>query len=124
MKRNQQPVPDLLLERFRLRELPADMVAAIERRLETDSILLGRLQALDESDAEIRARDQETALAASISARMRTHAPARRLPLAARWLVLATAVLLVAVPLWPRSAESDARVKGDAASLFVYRKSG
>src|SRR5262249_34706171 len=53
MSRN---IPDLVLERYRLKELPETSARAVEHMLAADPSLRARLDALDRSDADIRAR--------------------------------------------------------------------
>jgi len=53
MNRN---IPDLVLERYRLNELPETSARAVEHMLAADPALRARLDALDRSDADIRAR--------------------------------------------------------------------
>ena len=46
------PLPDWVIERYRLGELPADELAAIRARSTRDPELSARLKALDEDDAD------------------------------------------------------------------------
>ena len=114
-------IPDLLLERYRLNELPASEMQEIERQAAGNPALRSRLGDLAESDAEIRGRYAPEVLAAR-------HAPQRR---TVRGLVfagaLASAVLaiLVALPRFPAFVPSTDRVKGAANGrpvLAVYRR--
>jgi len=131
-------VPDLLLERYRLGELSPPEIEELRRRLAADEGLRARLQALDDSDREIRrryppdwlsARIQERlgADAAQPSPRVRRRNFSWRLPVSA-----AAAAVLVIVVGWqilgPRDlevarksldgAESGVRIKGDSLVLF------
>ncbi|HEX6465552.1 MAG TPA: hypothetical protein VFZ98_13915 [Vicinamibacterales bacterium] len=115
-------IPDLVLEQYRLNELPETSVRAVEQMLAVDPALRARLDALDRSDADIRAR---------YSPRMSIHdkrAPSRRLVL--RLLTaaaIASTALLVFFAL-PRTASSPPdgdRVKGAVTarpSLAIYRR--
>ena len=50
---NDGPVADITLERYRLKELPADVVAGLERRMRADDQLRRRVDALALSDEQI-----------------------------------------------------------------------
>jgi len=140
-------VPDLVLERYRLGELPAAEAEALERRLELEPDLAARLAALDRSDEEIRRRYPPAWLAEQIQQRRRPAAasiasPARRWLL--RWpvptaLAAAATLALVLAPrlLSPPSLESVVgarpapsapaalsgdRIKGLQPSLVLFRK--
>jgi hypothetical protein len=120
-------IPDLLLERYRLRELPDAAHAAVERAAIADPAVRARLDALAQSDAEIRERYEPGVLAPFDSLRsLRAGAPRRR---TRRALVLtgalATAVLALVVAT-PRLAVTpdDTRIKGVTGrpALAVYRR--
>src|SRR3954469_4703636 len=116
-------IPDLLLERYRLNELPQAATAAIEREIADDPAAAERLAALARSDEEIRA----------------AYAPARFAPPAGprpasprAWVLagtLATIVmaLLAITPRLPMDTGGEAgevRIKGAVGgrpSLSVYR---
>ena len=55
-RRDTGGVPDLVLERYRLGELPPAEAEALERRLAVEPELAARLEALDRSDEETRRR--------------------------------------------------------------------
>jgi hypothetical protein len=134
-------VPDLILERYRLGELPRAEAEALERRLRDDAGLRARLQALDRSDAEIRRRYPPAWLAERV--RTRRAAPASKGPsprpvFAWRWAVplaaaAAAMLLLVLAPRLvsppsgqpaarpPAAADSGNRIKGLKPSLQVFR---
>lgn len=140
------PVPDVLLERYLLGELPEARRVELDLRIKSDTTLRRRLDALRRSDAEILALlPAPPALAARPSPRASRPAPLRRLPRPAPWLrvaapALATLALLAAgIHLGgPRSAApadadtavavaaandfDDIRLKGGEASLVIYRK--
>jgi hypothetical protein len=125
---NSQPnrtVPDLLLERFRLGELPERDALELRRRIDSDHALQERLAALERSDAEILAHHPGSAVARTIRARLAPGGPrtrARRVR--AMWLVPATvAFVVVAIGLLPL-LESTRReqLKGAGPTLVVYRK--
>ena len=144
MSRDSDPVsvPDLVLERHRLGELPPGEAEALARRLDRDEGLRRRLEALDRSDEEIRRLYPPDWLAGRIRERLGREHPARPAP-RATWSVswpaptaLAVAAALVAV-LWPRlpspppvapavepgpaEATGD-RIKGLKPALVLFRK--
>lgn len=136
---NTENVPDLLLERYRLGEMSPTETEEMRRLLATDEALRARLQALDESDEEIRRRYPSGWLAERIQEKLRTDIerpmPSRgltrfgwRLPfaVAAAGLVIALGWRLF-VPLYLEpgrqvqdSIESGDRLKGDL--LVIFRK--
>lgn len=127
-------VPEILVERLRLGELPPEVAARVRARLEARGEL-GRLQALAADDAAILAR--HPSLPRHVLARV-AGAPGRRVG-AVRWVpllavVAATMVLALRVPIeagvprWSSSSGDPTertdltdRVKGDPA-LFVWRE--
>jgi hypothetical protein len=135
-------VPDLILERYRLGELPPADAEALERGLRDDAGLRERLQALERSDAEIRRRYPPAWLAERV--RLRRAAPAWKEPhprpaFARRWAVplaaaAALTVLLVLAPRLvgppsakpavrpPAAADSGDRIKGLEPALQLFRK--
>lgn len=128
-------VPEILVERLRLGELPPEVAARVRARLEARGEL-GRVQALAADDAAILAR--HPSLPRHVLARVAAGAPERRAG-AVRWVpllavVAATMVLALRVPIEagvPRSSSSSGdptertdltdRMKGDPA-LFVWRE--
>jgi hypothetical protein len=123
-------VPDLLLERYLLRELPRVETEDLERQLEGDASLRARLRALEESNQAIRHSYPAAWLAEQVNARLesaggvRTHRPLRAIYWAVPAGVAAVVILLVAVV--PRTAESPDgdgdRIKGLGPSLALYRR--
>src|SRR5215471_10638729 len=115
-------IPDLVLERYNLNELPETSARAVELMVAADPALRARLDAIDVSDAEIRR--QHTPLIAIHDKRV----PSRRFVL--RVLMAATlgATALLIVCALPRSASNTPdgdRIKGSAAvrpSLAIYRR--
>src|SRR5262245_17617717 len=51
--RDASPVPDIVLERYRLGELPRHEIERLESRMARDATLRARVSALDASDADI-----------------------------------------------------------------------
>jgi len=131
---NDPPVPDLVLERYHLGELPEAHAARLLERLRTDAALQARLDQLVQSDAEIR----ESALVQQLAARVTEQAEDRpRLAtggFSQRHLAMAMAGILVSILAvwqpWARdpghaqgASDSDDRIKGDS-TLLLYRKTG
>lgn len=116
-------VPDLILEQYRLNELPADEAERIASHLRRDPALRSRLEALERSDEEIARAYPRDWLAQRIRARVSAPTPpvhnglVRPLALTSAF---ATVVLVLLIPLVTNS-DSD-RVKGLAPSLAVYRR--
>ena len=114
--------PDLLLERYRLHELPASDYAAIERDMAASPSLRARIEALSASDAEIHEQYGPAAF-------LRPAVPQRRRQWARQFLLAgslaAGAIALVAtLPGLPMTMPSTERSKGSAAdrpALAVYR---
>jgi hypothetical protein len=135
-------VPDLILERYRLGELPRAEAEALERRLGEDAGLRARLSALERSDAEIRRRYPPTWLAERILLRLATPASKGAHPRPAfawRWAapLAAVAAALVLLVLAPRlvgppagtpagrpaaAPDSADRIKGLVPALQIFRK--
>jgi hypothetical protein len=109
-------VPDLILEQYRLNELPLEQAARIERLLRDDAALRDRLSALERSDEEIARRYPPVWIAERVRERLAAPpAAAPQRPRRVRRLVLVAALaagaLAVAVVLPWRAAvpapESD-----------------
>src|SRR5512143_1522390 len=101
-------VPDLVLERYRLGELPRTEAEALTERLRSDEGLRLRLEALERSDEEIRRRYPSASLAATVRERIAVErgpkpAPGARAGWTFRWrlpaaLAVAAALFVVLVP--------------------------
>lgn len=136
-------VPDLLLERYRLGELPPAEAEALRQRLESDGELRLRLEALAGSDAGLRRALPAAGLAARVrerlaerreSARQAKHRALRAWPLPAGLAVVASVVLAVVLrtrapepSLMPSAApsvtaEDGERIKGRRPALALFRK--
>ena len=132
-------VPDLVLERYRLGELPVEDAAHLERRLEIDRSLRDRIAALDASDHDIRRRYPPEWLAERVRARLETSgstAPPQAYSLFRRWpvpaaLAAAATLLLVLLPrtvelpfteTGPDTSASSDRVKGLQPALTLFRR--
>ena len=122
-------IPDILLERYRLKELPPDEAAQLEDRLRRDEPLRRRLEALDRSDEEIR----RSGVLERLSDRVPHSQPARRrlrafgaMPaaVAAAAVVILIVMLRVEAP-WTGPTDpvdSGDRIKGLTPSLALYRR--
>jgi hypothetical protein len=126
-------VPDLVLERYHLGEMPPDESAAFERRLHGDEELRRRLLILKASDEEIRRRYPADVMGAQV--RRRLEAGAKDVPRAAgagffglRWRTVAVLagvlvlVVLVGPPLLGPGDDPGDRVKGLDPTLLLFRK--
>jgi hypothetical protein len=128
-------VPDLILEQYRLNELPPEEANRLAARLRADAALRERLEAIEKSDQDIKEQHPPDALAQRVRERM----PSRTRPSGIRRLVLATALtgsaaaIAFALP-WssPWSVMTPAaggdrgdrgdRIKGLTPALSVYRR--
>jgi hypothetical protein len=115
-------IPDLVLERYRLNELPETSARAVEQMLAADPALRARLDALDRSDADIRAR---------YSPLISVHdkrGPLRRLVLRALTAAAVGATALLVFFALPRAVQNSGdvdRIKGTASSrpaVAIYRR--
>jgi hypothetical protein len=119
-------LPDILLERYRLRELPPDEAARLADRIRGDDVLRRRLEALDRSDDDIRS----SGVLDRVVARMpRAHpAPRRRLvayvaiPAAVAAMALAAAFVVPWTDTPPPGGDRGDRIKGLTPALTVYRR--
>lgn len=132
-----RPMPEILLERYRLGELPAAAMADVRARCEADPDLRARLEALDRSDAAILAAHPPAAMARrsprpGLSGRRPAWPVLGRKTLWAAPAGLALACgLLLAVRHLPdpgntqvtESPEAyEVRLKGSEAGLAIFRK--
>ena len=69
---DERSVPDLVLERHRLGELPSAEQDEFTRRIDAEPELRHRLAALEHSDGELRRRFETGQLAARVRARLAT----------------------------------------------------
>jgi len=122
-------IPDLILEQYRLGELPRAEADRVSRLLSEDPALRARHEALDQSDEEIARAYPAGWLAQRIRARLPAPdagAPfGWRVPLA---VVATLALAVLVVPRWiaPRGGVaptvSEDRIKGLKPSLAIYRR--
>lgn len=134
-------IPDVILERYRLGELPAQQAAEVAERLQADAALQHRLDELERSDQEIRRRYPPEWLADRVRERVQAeHGRAARLRPASPWrwplpvaLTAAVALLLLAPRTFaPPPTGSDMmpsatpvspdRIKGLQPSLVLFRR--
>src|SRR5262245_19992932 len=117
-------IPDVLLERYRLEELPPDEAARIADRLRRDETLRRRLEALDRSDAEIHRSGALDRIAERLP--RVDPAPRRRFVILVAVPAAVAAMAVMALIIAPRletPAASDAdRIKGLTPWLAVYRR--
>ena len=124
-------IPDVLLERYRLGELPPAQRARIERRLTEDVDLADRLLAIEQSDEAIRRDYPPDQLGRNVRTRAGQHQESRppsRVRGIARWAVPAAMAATIAVVVLRPDAwrartpeESGDRPKGAAAAMVIYR---
>jgi hypothetical protein len=113
-------IPDVLLERYRLNELPPAMTAAIEREIAGDPAAAERLAALARSDDEIRA----TYVPPRFVRATRARRSSPRGWLLAGTLAAVVTTMLAVMPRVPLGADPDVRLKGAVGGrpyLTVYR---
>ena len=122
-------IPDIVLERYRLNELPPEEAAHLEDRMRHDEPLRRRLEALDRSDSDIR----QSGVLERLSDRVPRSQPARRRlwTMAAVPAAVAT-IAVLAFLVTPRmngpatertdAAGSGDRIKGLMPSLAIYRR--
>jgi len=122
-------VPDLILEQYRLNELPPEEIERIERLVRTDAAVRERLVALETSDSEIAARYPAGLLSRrvreSMTARGHVDGPRayrHRLVLIASTITTAAIVLAFAVPRMSSPDADGDRIKGLTPSIAVYRR--
>src|SRR6185295_10910968 len=122
-------IPDFLLERYRLKELPPDEAARIEDLMRHDEPLRRRLEALDRSDEDIR----RSGVLDRLGQRVPRSQPARRrlrafgmMPAAVAAAVVGILVVMLRIEApWTgptEAVDSGDRIKGLTPSLAVYRR--
>jgi hypothetical protein len=129
------PVPDILLERYLLSELPEAQMAEMTRRLNQDEDLRAQLETMRRSDSEILERHPPRLMRRRIESKLdgRKLVQSSREVFHRRWLVktalgAAAFLMLMMLPLrlWlgPRNEESPPteRVKGLSPRLVLFRK--
>ncbi len=128
-------VPDILLERYLLGELPAVDRARIEKTLARDARLRERLRGIERTNREILEQYPPSKMVTRIRTRAagagqpapRAFRPPVRALVASLTAVAAAAAIFFTYPLYvggPRvdDGSETVRVKGSAISLKVYRK--
>lgn len=129
-------VPDLLLERYHLGELPAEATDRVRAALDSDAGVRRRLDALAADDVRQRETEAPSQLIAGVQRRVRASAPPSRawryallVPVAA--VVIAMVVMRVPPPtsatgtgVESAPVDDDVRIKGVDAALVVYRHTG
>ena len=114
-----RPLPELVLERYRLNELPDATHATIAHEAAVDPAVWARLDALDRSDSEIREQYAPDVLAGR---RLTRHRSRHALVLGSA-LALAVLALVVIIPRHISTGD-DTRIKGVVGrpALAVYRR--
>jgi len=115
-------LPDIVLERYRLNDLPPAEYSELSDRLRRDEALRLRLESLNQSDTEIRRAYQPDVFIQRIQERLST--PTRR-ALPALTLPAVLVIALIAAVLLPRIGTNEGggdAIKGMVPALAVYRK--
>jgi hypothetical protein len=126
-------IPDILLERYRLNELPNDEADRLAALLAHDSRLRERLAALEASDEELRGSGVPDRLEAGARRKLSGKIEPRRramywaVPVVAAAAFIAIAVARISAPLSGgssavRSADGPDRIKGLEPALALYRR--
>jgi hypothetical protein len=136
----QTPVADIKLERYALGELPEAEMAQVSRLLEEDAGLRARLDALEQSDREIRERYPASQMAGLVRARLwetrrresvRSKARVQKLWPALASLAAAALVVLTVLPEGiftepeagvPVATEEVVRIKGLEPQVQLFRR--
>ena len=123
---DRSPIPDILLERYRLGELPADDAATIADQIRRDPALAERIATLDRSDRELRDDGVPSTIAAQVRDRVAVAEPLRRRR-PAWWLAVpaaaaaAIALAIAARPASPPVVPQPDRIKGLQPALAIFR---
>jgi Domain of unknown function (DUF4384) len=115
-------IADWMLERYRLGELDAAARARVDTALERDPSLRAKLEALGADDAATLAAHPPRVVAARVQARAAVEAtPSRR-----GWLVPSVVLALFVAVVGARvlTQPEDLRLKGDGATLRLFRQAG
>jgi hypothetical protein len=119
-------VPDLILEQYRLGELPVEERDRVETLLRADRALRARLNGLEESDRAIASQFPSERLARQVRARMRArgrHARSHGIRRIVLISALTGGMALVWFALPSDMPDGRVRVKGSPA-LSLYRRTG
>jgi hypothetical protein len=132
---NAEPsVPDVLLERYRLKELPSDEANRLAARLAQDAPLRERLAALEGSDEELRRAGVPDRLETGARKKLANAGTTRQLS-AIYWAIPVAAAALVVIAVARNAAPPDTgspaesagnrspdRIKGLEPALALYRR--
>jgi hypothetical protein len=113
-------IPDVVLERYRLNELPDASARAVEAMLAADPELRARLDALDGSDEEILRAYPPRVFVRDVPAAPRRGV--RRFAIAAAAVATAAIAIVASLPPAPPQEPDGVRIKGGHPSLAVYRR--
>ena len=111
-------IPDLLLERYVLNELPAPARAAIDGEIAANPSARAGLDAIARSDAEIWRRYTPSDMVGAAAPRPR---PARAIALSIAFATAVVAILAV-MPHLPSTGDRIKGSAGDRPALAVYRR--
>ena len=115
-------LPDIVLERYRLNDLPPAEYQRLSDRLRRDAALRLRLESLDRSDTEIRRDYQPDVFIQRIQQLSAAPAARRLTALALPGMLVAALILAVLLPrIGPGEGGGD-RIKGALPGLAAYRK--
>jgi len=115
-------LPDIVLERYRLNDLPTAEYQLLSDRLRSDAALRLRLESLDQSDTEIRRDYQPDVFIQRIQQQSAAPADRRFTALALPGVLVAALILAVLLPrIGPGEGGGD-RIKGALPGLAAYRK--
>lgn len=132
----ERQTPDIMLERYRLQELPEHDAARLRELAARNPQIRARIDALERSDAEFTARDLMSRMETGVRARMARLNRAQGSGLRALWavpVVMAAAALIFAVVprgvirpdpgvAGPATADTGDRIKGLRPALALYRR--
>lgn len=132
MTADRHDIPDWLIERLALGDLPADRAAELRRRLEAEVGGLDRLAALERSNREILLAHPPREIVPALerrAGRSRRSTLFVLLPALTAFAAVALVVRsgegpLVADPAIFKGSDTQTRVKGDVSVLRLYRKNG
>lgn len=106
-------IPDVVLERYRLKELPDASARAVDAMLASDPALRARLEALERSDEDIRHEYPAHTFVRDVPA------PLRR---AVAGLAIAASLAVAAIVLVATLPPETDRIKGGHPSIALYRR--
>ena len=135
MPESNRPIPDLLLERFVLGELPQSQMKEISLRAENDPQLQSRIDAILKSNEEILDELPPEKFSESLQGKLEQNEPANQarpqnvIGFPKTWMGAIAALVIIGIlspvlyrmSIDPQSTSGD-RIKGGPTQLYVYRK--